>query len=305
MTHARMWVGTVVVVGLLGLLGLSGSLERDMGVAGADSAVKKVKCDKGQTLADALRKAKPGDTLQVTGTCQERVTITIDQLTLDGGGGAVLDGGGGSPTEFEGVVTIDSAQGVTLTGFTIQNVPGEGILGERGAAFAVLDTTVQGNAGTGIAISGGSTADLADCSVRSNGLVSPAGGLPVGITVFTGATLILRGNIIIAQNPGGINVFGGSMMELRGATVQLIDNGASGLVIGGGSNLATFLFNASQGSMLTVNNHFVAGIIALDATLELFNSPVTISAANNGIGIWLIKQLHHECEPVARGRVPP
>jgi hypothetical protein len=66
MTHARMWVGAVVVVGLLGILGLSGSQERAVGVAGADSAVKKVECDKGQTLTDALRKAKPGDTLQVT-----------------------------------------------------------------------------------------------------------------------------------------------------------------------------------------------------------------------------------------------
>ena len=41
-------------------------------------------------LTEALRKAKPGDTLQVTGTCHERVTITTDQLTLDGGAGAVL-----------------------------------------------------------------------------------------------------------------------------------------------------------------------------------------------------------------------
>ena len=118
MTHARMWVGAVVVVGLLGVLGLFGSQERAVGVVGADSAVKKVKCDKGQTLTEALRKAKPGDTLQVTGTCHERVTITTDRLTLDGGGSAVLDGGGGGPTEFEGVVTIDGVQGVTLTGFT-------------------------------------------------------------------------------------------------------------------------------------------------------------------------------------------
>jgi hypothetical protein len=86
MTHARMWVGAVVVVGLLGVLGLFGSQERAVGVAGADSAVKKVKCDEGQTLTDALKTAKPGDTLKVTGTCQERVTITTDRLTLDGGG---------------------------------------------------------------------------------------------------------------------------------------------------------------------------------------------------------------------------
>jgi nitrous oxidase accessory protein NosD len=93
MTHARMWVGVAVVVGLLGVLGLSGSQERAAGIADADSAMKKVKCDKGQTLTDALRKAKPGDTLQVTGTCHERVTITTDRLTLDSGGSPVLDGG--------------------------------------------------------------------------------------------------------------------------------------------------------------------------------------------------------------------
>ena len=229
MTHARMWVGAVVVVGLLGVLGLSGSLERDVGVAGADSAVKKVKCDKGQTLTEALRKAKPGDTLQVTGTCHERVTITTDRLTLDGGGSAVLDGGGGGPTEFEGVVTIDGAQGVTLTGFTVQNGPGEGVLGIRGAAFAVHNTTVQGNAGTGIAISGGSTADLADCSVA----MAPWG---CGYHCVYRRDRHPPGQHHHRQNPGGINVFGGSMMEMRGATVQLIDNGATGLVIGGGQS---------------------------------------------------------------------
>ena len=152
------------------------SQEPSVGVAGADSAVKKVKCDKGQTLTEALKKAKPGDTLQVTGTCQERVTITTDRLTLDGGGSAVLDGGGGGPTEFEGVVTIDGAQGVTLTGFTIQNGPGEGILGVHGAAFTVQQTTVQHNATLGIAVADGSTADLTNCTIQGNGF---------GIDVFT------------------------------------------------------------------------------------------------------------------------
>ena len=50
------------------------------------------------------------------------MTITTDRLTLDGAGSAVLNGGG--PTEFEGVVTLDGAQGVTLMGFTIRNGPG-------------------------------------------------------------------------------------------------------------------------------------------------------------------------------------
>jgi nitrous oxidase accessory protein NosD len=94
MTQARAWVG-IVVVGLLVALVRLGHQQQDLGVTRADSTVKKVECDKGQTLTDALKKAKPNDTLQVTGTCQERVTITTDRLTLDGGGRAVLGGGGG------------------------------------------------------------------------------------------------------------------------------------------------------------------------------------------------------------------
>ena len=190
-----------------------------MGVAGADSAVKKVKCDKGQTLTEALRKAKPGDTLQVTGTCQERVTITTDRLTLDGGGSAVLDGGGGGPTEFEGVVTIDGAQGVTLTGFTIQNGPGEGILGVRGAAFAVQHTTVQNNAAAGIAIA---------MARRPTSPIARSTATGFGIDVFTSSSAILRGTITSSQNTGnGAAVNGRSMLEIRGAQVQLNDNGGS------------------------------------------------------------------------------
>ena len=169
MTHARMWVGAVVVVGLLGILGLSGSLDRGVGVAGADSAVKKVECDKGQTLTEALQKAKPGDTLQVTGTCHERVTITTDRLTLDGGGSAVLDGGGRPDRVFEGVVTMDGVQGVTLTGFTIQNGPSLGILGVGGAAFVVQDTTMQNNGRAGIFLNNNSSAELIDVEVNDSG----------------------------------------------------------------------------------------------------------------------------------------
>jgi hypothetical protein len=269
----------VVVVGLLGVLGLSGSLERDMGVAGADPSVKKVKCDKGQTLTEALRKAKPGDTLQVTGTCQERVTITTDRLTLDGGGSAVLDGGGGGPTELEGVVTIDGAHGVTLTGFIVQNGPGEGILGQRGAAFAVQQTTVQQNATSGIAVADGSTADLTDCSMQGNGF---------GMDVFTSSSAILRGAITSSQNTGnGVEVNGQSILEIRGAQVQLNDNGGAGLVAGSGQ-VAIFGFTAAQGSTLTANGNGDRGIIIAGSLLtilggDFFGSGANvITATNNG-----------------------
>jgi nitrous oxidase accessory protein NosD len=214
MTHARVWIGTLVVVGLLGALGLSGSLERDVGVAGADSPVKKVKCDKGQTLTDALKKAKPGDTLQVTGTCHERVTITTDRLTLDGGSSAVLDGEGGPTKFFEGVVTIDGVQGVTLIGFTIQNSPGQGILGVGGAAFVVKDTTMQNNGVGGIFLNGNSSAELTDVEVKDSG--------GIGIAVFNNSTAVLKGHVSSTGSgrtvggSNGIAVQSGSTLEIRG-----------------------------------------------------------------------------------------
>jgi hypothetical protein len=278
MTHARKWVGAVVVVGLLGVLGLSGSLKQDIGMAGADSPVKKVKCDKGQTLTEALRKAKPDDTLQVTGTCQERVTITTDRLTLDGGGNAVLDGDGPGPTEFEGVVTIDGVQGVTLTGFTIQNGPGEGILGIHGAAFAVQQTIVQQNATTGIAVADGSTADLTDCTIHDNGF---------GIDVLTSSSAILRGSITSSHNTGnGAEVNGQSILEIRGAQVQMNDNGGIGLVAGSGQ-VAIFGFTAAQGSTLTANGNGGWGIIIFGSQFTILGSDFgsganVITAANNG-----------------------
>jgi Right handed beta helix region len=273
MTHTRIWVGAGIF-GLFVALVLWGHREQSIGIAGANSPVKKVTCDKGQTLTEALKQAKPGDTLQVTGTCHERVTITTDRLTLDGGGSAVLDGGAGGPTEFEGVVTIDGAHGVTLTGFTIQNGPGEGILGQRGAAFTVLDTTVQDNAGIGIAVGGGSTAELTDCTMQRN---------LFGLDVFAGASTILRGAISINNNLGvGAFAGGASILEIRGADVQ-VNNNSAGIVVLPGGQLTIFAFSSSMSSTLTADGNGV-GIFLLGGQFPVFNSS-TIKATNNDTGI--------------------
>jgi hypothetical protein len=68
-------------------------------VARADAAVKKVKCDTGQTLTEALQKAKPGDTLQVKGTCAGTGSLaTISASDNRGNGIAIgLDGAVVSP----------------------------------------------------------------------------------------------------------------------------------------------------------------------------------------------------------------
>src|SRR5215470_15481780 len=72
--------------------------------------VRAVNCSRGETIAKALEKAQPGDTIRITGTCFERVTVTTDRITLDGQGATTLDGVGIPTGELEGVVMIDGAR---------------------------------------------------------------------------------------------------------------------------------------------------------------------------------------------------
>src|SRR4029453_6324793 len=168
-----------------------GGSPQPAGTGDAVSNMRVVNCDHGQNLAEALARAHPGDTIRVTGTCVEQVSIKTDRITLDGQGAATLDGGGGPFAEFDGVVTIDGDSGVTIQGFTVQNGPGEGILGTHGAAFSVRNTTVQDNGFTGVAVGQGSTAELTDCSLLRN---------DAGIDVFTQSSAVLKGSIRINKN---------------------------------------------------------------------------------------------------------
>jgi hypothetical protein len=237
----------------------------------------RVNCNAGQTVEQALQRARPGTTISVTGTCRERVIITTDRITLDGRGSAILDGRSNNPgtagvqsdPEFDGVVIIDGVTGVTLTGLTIQNGLGNGIFGRRSAAFAVRNTAVQDNSVTGIVVSDNST---------------------VGIDVFNNSSVILKGAISITNKHelGGVNVFGSSTMEIRGARVQLNNNRGVGLVVGSGSQLAIFGFNVSQGSTLTASGNGRGGIVMTGGSLEVYGlGPNLITASNNGEGIFV------------------
>lgn len=243
----------------------------------------------GTTISGALRFAKAGDTIRVAGVCKERVRITTDQITIEGLATAVLDGAGVGPAapEFNALVTIDGARGVTLKRLTIQNSSGEGVLGQNGASFRVENTTVQDNGFTGIAVSSGSTAELTNCTIRRNG---------IGMDIFTSGAAVLKGSIAITHNlSSGIDLNGQSMLEIRGGQVQVNDNGGTGIVMGG-SQLAIFGFTEAQqpGSSLTVNGNTASGILVGTSSIEVFGGGFFGSGANvitvsdNGEnGIWL------------------
>ncbi len=246
------------------------------GDADSPMRMRVVNCDRGENIAEVLAKAEPGDTIRVTGTCVERVSIKTDQITLDGQGAATLDGGGAPVAEFDGVVTIDGASGVTIQGFTVQNGPGEGILGMHGAAFSVRNTTVQDNGSTGVVVAEGSTAELTDCSILRN---------DAGIDVFTQSSAVLKGAISTNENlANGATVNGTSIIEIRGAQVEASRNGGEGLAAGSNSQLAVFGFAGSRGSTFTIDANGGGGIALGDSILNVFNES-TIAITNSPLGI--------------------
>lgn len=236
------------------------------------AGITNVDCNKGQRIGQALTKADPGDTIRVTGTCREQVTITTDRLTLDGQGTAILDGGGGaSGDDLSGLLTIDGAREVVVTGFTIQNGPGNGILALHAATFAVKTTTVQDNAFAGIRVTDQSTAELTNFTTQRN---------QNGIRVLNASLVILRENILISGSQGdGADVFGQSIIEFRGAHVEARNNmfglaAISGQFVNNG-------FTASQGSSITASNNSFAGIGLGTGSFQIFGG-TAVTAENNG-----------------------
>lgn len=233
-----------------------------------------VNCDAQETLAAALDQAAPGTTILINGTCMERVVVITDRITLDGQGGAIVDGGGASPGPVsEGVITIESAQGVVLTGLTVQNGP-DGILGRRGASFAVSNTTVQDNADDGIQVDENSTARLTDCTTQRNG--------DDGIGVFRSSNATLNG--IISSNENGDHglsvALSASTVLNAGTAINVNNNGDTGIIISDASSLLAS-HTTDRVATITANGNLDDGVVAtVSAGILLFGT--VVEANNNG-----------------------
>lgn len=131
---------------------------------GQGGTTRMVNCDAEETIAQALSQAQPGDTIQVTGTCHETVTIVTSGLTLDGQGSTTIDGQG----ENAPVIEVIGARGVVLQNLTMQNGL-DGIRAEQSAAVTVNGVTARDNADDGFDIRLSSSAVLTDCTAQSNG----------------------------------------------------------------------------------------------------------------------------------------
>jgi hypothetical protein len=246
-----------------------------------------VDCDGGgPKLTKAIELAKPGDTIEVSGTCRERIKVTRGPLVLDGGGNAILDGAGVGPNEqeFNGLLTVDGAHGVIITGWSIRNSAGEGILGMHGANMVIEDTVLEKNS-TGLGLSN-SAVEVVDSAMRYNS---------IGLDAYSASTVIFRGDIDISRNTAeSLTLNGKTLGEIRGGHLNVHDNLTGGVIVSAESSLVIFGFQTSQTSRLTANNNQGPGIVIGQS--QLFVAGATFppggiaitSSGNAGPGVLLV-----------------
>jgi len=127
-----------------------------------------VDCDKepAGALQRAIDRARTGDSILVTGTCNENVTIPIgtDRLTLDGGGSGTVDGADPAINTIQ----IRGPRGITVRRLRITGGRA-GIDISRGASALIDGNVIEGTARNGITLGAFATANIANNTIRNNG----------------------------------------------------------------------------------------------------------------------------------------
>ncbi|HET9386119.1 MAG TPA: right-handed parallel beta-helix repeat-containing protein [Gemmatimonadales bacterium] len=251
-------------------------------------AVITVDCDMGTTIAGALARAKPADTVLVTGTCHESVQIPAElvRVTLDGQGRATIEPPKGPPAGPTSHAIFVRGRGITITRFRITG----GVDGVHlsGPANAVIDgNVITENSGRGIHLDKSSVAQIV------NNVISDNGGVGIHVTEQSYARIgflippdeIVRPNTLRSNRGGGILVDRGSGAWIVGNAI--LENHGAAIVIDRGSqaDIVANLINGHSGDGILVTRN--SGVnLQSEGSRRLEGPNRTDSAAQNrGFGI--------------------
>lgn len=248
----------------------------------ADAATIRVTCSARTTLSSAIARLNPGDTLLVSGTCNENIVVgpEVSRIVLDGQGTATING----PDAGLNTIVIRGL-GITIRGFTItggsrgiqvgrggeatinanliESTGGQGIQVFDGAVARILNNTIQNNPEHGIFVVGTSVADIgitnADQTVPDTNTIQNNGG--DGILVSRGSSARIVGNLISNNIGTGISVDSNSVADTGSNTINA--NGDHGIHV---------LRNSSVR-------------LARDTGDTLQSTPNSTTASNTGTGV--------------------
>ncbi len=212
-----------------------------------------VDCDAGQSIQAAVDGAGDGDTINVSGTCNERFTISKNRIKLIGLTGASIIG----PDNSGDMIRVRGSN-VLIDGFSTLTGDRRSILVERAGSAFIRNNIILGSGSTGIGVKESSSArienntiensgthgvrvtessfarvvgNLIKNSVRKGVIVTQSGSAgifdntitenQVGIVMNTGGAGSIDNNIITDNDGDGIAIRNGSAVRLqRSASVS-------------------------------------------------------------------------------------
>ena len=248
----------------------------------AHAATVSVDCDAGQSVNAAIGKVRPGDTILVSGTCNEQVSFEAEmaRVTLDGQKKTTIRHPGkpaysphtvyirGKDIHIKGVTVIGGLDGIHLAGpasaeidgATVMKTTRAGIRIDKGSVARILNPTIQDSGAMGIDISGVSIAyigvriprlpALAPVTVRnSNG---------PGINIERSSDAWIVGNTIVDNKGSGIELHRHSRADVMGNTIS--GNGGDAITASFGSGVNLRSEPRKEGPNQTTDPNGGAGI---------------------------------------------
>jgi parallel beta-helix repeat protein len=201
--------GIIVLQFLLFFLPSSGNAQADVTCTGS-----------GTPLQAAIDAAGTGDTITVTGPCNENVVIGPGKhvLTLQGINPATIDG------PLDTSPTIRSlGREITITGFTITGGL-DGIQVIRGGTATINGNIIEGTARFGVNVSGNSNATIINNTIQNNAtLANPGGGIHVNENSSARIGVLLTSDTIASPNTIENN-FGSGILVARSSTAMIVGN---------------------------------------------------------------------------------
>jgi parallel beta-helix repeat protein len=248
----------------------------------AQAAIIKLTCSAKDTIGNAVKKLKPGDTLSVTGTCNENVAIPEEttRVVLDGQGKATING----PDTSNPTIVVNG-RGITIKGFTVTGGR-DGIVVSRGGQAVIDGNTIQGTARFGVQVNQTSFAVIVNNTIQNN----QGNGITIGgssyavIGFFTTLDKTANPNTIQNNGQNGINVGRSSNARITGNTIR--NNKLNGVMVNRASQAditsSTIDGNGMSGIDVSQNSSVQLGA---DKGTGIFESPNTTTAGNNQVGI--------------------
>jgi parallel beta-helix repeat protein len=268
---------TITLVLAVTFLGLGPSV----GQAQADKHT--LTCGPEKTIGQAIKTLKPGDTLLVSGTCNENIDLgeEVHGITLDGQGSATINGEASVNT-----ITV-TGTGITIRGFTITG--GFQCIAVLDGGSALIDgNTIEHAAFNGITVFRNSTAQIINNTIQNN----PSSGIQVQASSsarigFTGppSNRVSAPNTIQNNGAPGIQVLRASSAQIFTNTIQ--NNGSHGVSVdrNAQAEIAACIItgNAGDGIRGMRNAGVDIGTDATGATPQFEDD--TNTGSNGGFGV--------------------